>query len=97
MNKLDLILSAHKAMLGEITANIRFMVGKFNNKKLSIRVIIAECSNEVDVECVNEITTGMIADCKPDILLEEEIVKSDSLSWKNYPEYDLLYFRYEGR
>ena len=69
-------LSAQKAFLGRITANMRLITVKFNNKSIIVTCYATEKCEAIVSDLLSEASTEIISDF-PSLNIEEHIIRGE--------------------
>ncbi len=94
---INIKLSILRGMLGEVTANMRYILYSFGENSLSIIIVYTQNADANDIDCGNEITTEVLADLHSDTEFDEKHIKDDKVQTKDYEGYGIAYMRHEGR
>jgi hypothetical protein len=97
LTDVNIKLSILRGMLGEITGNMRYILYSIGENSLSIIIVYTQNADANDIDCGNEITTGILADLHSSIEFDEKHIKDSNIEIKDFDGYGIAYMRYEGR
>ena len=91
--RISALLSLQRALLGEITENMRAVIVSLGDKEIKFRVVFSGNPSSNDEERVSEIETEVIADFFEDVSVTGKAEASNPRERIQYKENEVTVFR----
>ena len=86
--------SLQRALLGEVPPSLRCLYARIEHGVLHYHAVFTDDASDDEVECAHTALTEVIADCPPDIRVNETIERNGAMHWRIDAGRNLMFLRH---
>jgi hypothetical protein len=95
MDSTTIKIAVWRGMVGEVTPSLRMILFR-NSTDISLLFVYKATCTEHDLECGSEIATQVCADVNDGIMVKEQYIKDDQVTWQEFPDYEIAFLMNEN-